>query len=76
MDLSKAYNCLPRDLIIAKLEAYGFDKSSLKLLYSYLTNRKQRVKVGSSLSEWINIYLGVSQGLILGPLIFNLFLND
>ena len=40
-DLSKAFNCLPRDLLIAKLDAYGFDKSSLKLIHSYLSNRKK-----------------------------------
>ena len=51
MDLSKACNCLPHDLIIAKLEAYGFDEHSLRLTYDYLTNRKQRVKVGSALSD-------------------------
>jgi hypothetical protein len=58
MDLSKAYDCLPHDLIIAKLEAYGFGKDSLKLIYNYLSNRKQRVKVGTKLSDWIKIILG------------------
>ena len=49
MDLSKAYDCLPHDLIIAKLEAYGFDRKSCLFIYSYLTNRKHRTKVGSHL---------------------------
>ena len=48
MDLSKAYDCLPHDLIIAKFEAYGLSKSSLSLLLDYLTSRKQRRKIGSS----------------------------
>ena len=48
MDLSKAYYCLPHDLIIAKFEAYGLSKSSLSLLLDYLTSRKQKVKIGSS----------------------------
>ena len=43
-DLSKAFDCLPHELLIAKLDAYGFDKSSLKSIYSYLSNTKQRVK--------------------------------
>ena len=76
MDLSKAYDCLPHDLLIAKLEAYGFDNNSLHLLYNYLTTRKQRVNIGSYFSEWLAILIGVPQGSILGPILFNLFLND
>ena len=48
MDLSKAYDCLPHDLLIAKLGAYGLDRSSLTLLMDYLNSRKQRTKVVSS----------------------------
>ena len=55
MDLSKPYDCLPNDVIIAKFEAYGFDNISLKLLHSYFSNRKQRVKIGSAISTWIDI---------------------
>ena len=44
-DLSKAFDCLSHELLIAKLEAYGFDEKSLKLIYNYLSNRKQRVKI-------------------------------
>ena len=62
MDLSKAYDCIPHDLLIAKLEAYGFSISSLKLLYSYLTNRKQRVKLGSAFTDFMCILFGVLQG--------------
>ena len=50
MDLSKAFDCIPHKLLIAKLYAYGFEKSSLKLIYSFLTNRQQRVKLNSDFS--------------------------
>ena len=52
MDLSKAYDCLPHDLLIAKLGAYRVGIDCLKLIYSYLTDRKQRVKIGTSFSTW------------------------
>ena len=68
MDLSKAYDCLPHDLLIAKLEAYGLGKGSLNLLLDYLSFRKQRTKVCSAYSKWSNIRGGIPQGSILGPL--------
>ena len=65
-DLSKAFDCLSHELLIAKLEVYGFDEKSLKLIYNYLSNRKQRVKKDDSYSSWTEILYGVPQGLILG----------
>ena len=53
MDLSKAFDCLPHDLIIAKLHAYGIGLDSLKLMYRYLNNRKHRVRIGSVFSDWL-----------------------
>ena len=76
MDLSKAYDCLPNDVIIVKFEAYGFDNISLKLFHSYHSNRKQRVKKGSTVSARIYILTGTHQDSILGSLIFSIFINN
>ena len=75
-DLSKAFDCLNHELLIAKLEAYGFDHDSLLYIYSYLSNRKQRTKINNYFSSWADIVSGVPQGSILGPLLFNIYLND
>ena len=76
MDLSKAFDCLNHELPIAKLEAYGFSSSTLKLVYNYLSTRKQRVKVNGKFSSWQESVKGVQQDSVLGSLLFNIFLND
>ena len=68
MDLSKAFDCLPHGLIIAKLHAYGLSINACDLFSSYLWNRFQRVKVNICRSEWAVIRKSIPQGSILGPL--------
>ena len=76
MDLSKAFDCIPHELLIAKLSAYGFDRKSLTFFLSYLKGRKQTVNIKGNLSSYMDVLAGVPQGSILGPVIFNIFLND
>ena len=76
MDLSQAYDCLPHDLLAAKLEAYGIGIDSLRLICSYLIDRKQNVKVGTSFGTWKSLSKRVSLGSVLGPLLFNIFIDD
>ena len=75
-DLSKVFDCLHHELLIAKLDAYGFDIKSGKLIQQYLSNRKQRVNVDNAQSSWKEILYQIPQGPVLDPLIFNIFLCD
>ena len=75
-NLSKAFDCLNHDLMIAKLNAYGFSLPTLRLIHDYLLNRNQRTRINNSYSTWIEIVFGVPQGSLLGPLLFNVFLAD
>ena len=75
-DLPKAFDCLPHDFIIAKLNSYGFNLAALLLIYNFLTKRKQRTKINRWYSSWEDILFGVPQGFILDPILFNIFLSD
>ena len=76
MDLSKTFDCLPRELTLTKLYIYGVHKKSFELLQDYLSNRFQRAALDSTFSSWLEILLGAPQRSILGPLLFNTYLND
>ena len=72
-DLSKAFDCLLHDHLLAKLHCYRFSLPALKLIHSYLQNRKQRTKINSTYRSWEEILFRIPQGSILGTLLFNIF---
>ena len=76
VDLSKSFDCLQHDLLLAKLNADGFDYKSLKLISSFLSNRKYRTKINSSFSEWKHLLIGTPQVSVFGPLLFNIYMCD
>ena len=76
VDLSKAFDTINHDLLLAKLRAYGFSTSVLNLLYSNLKNRTQNVVINNKINSSEVVIAGVPQGSIDLPLVFNLFINE
>ena len=75
MDLSKAFDCVPHDLLLAKLAAYGANENFLCYVHSYLLNRKQCVRINNINSDFLNVISGVPQGSIVGQILLNCFFN-
>ena len=75
MDLTNTFDTINHSLLLAKLDAYGFSRTSLKLMQNYLCNRQQRISINGLFSDWTEAITGVPQGSILGPLLFNILLN-
>ena len=75
-DLSKVFDCIDHTLLIAKLSAFGVSPLSLKLFYSYLSNRTHRIKTNENFSDRTDIEFGVPQDSILGPILFNISMID
>ena len=76
MKLSNAFDYIPHELIIGKLPAYGIERETLRLIYSYLKCRKQCVKINNNYRDYNEIISGVPQGSMLGPILFNVSIND
>ena len=76
MDLSKAFDCIPHNLLIAKLHAYSLDFDTVTFLLNYLKHRKKSVRINNISSFFRTIRSGVPEGSILGPILFNIFIND
>ena len=76
MDPSKAFDTINHSLLLTKLDAYGFSRTTLKLMQNYQCSRQQRISINDSFSDWTEVITGVPQDSILVPLLFNIFLND
>ena len=76
MDLSKAFYTINHELLLAKLNGYGFDKHLLEIMRNYLCNCRQRRKINTTFSSWSALLKGVPQSSVLGPIFLNIFLND
>ena len=76
MDLSEAFDTINQELLVAKLHAYGFSKDAFNLIFSYISERWQSFNINKSFSSLSKLLQGVPQGFFLGPILFNIYLNN
>ncbi len=75
-DLEKAFDKVPHQRLLSKLQTYGIHEKAINWIKAFLTNRRQRVKINDALSDWEEVLSGIPQGSVLGPLLFIIYIND